>query len=67
MGKYIGYFYEYDKNGEMIDDFKEWTNASSENEARNNFDDDYPSCSSRSGCKTNHGTTIRLDFVSKES
>ena len=48
--KYIGYFYEYDNNGEIVDDFKEWCNADSKIEAVAEF---------QSRC----GHNVRLDMV----
>lgn len=38
---YIGYYYEYDENGERVDDFKEWCYAYSKEEARRELEDRY--------------------------
>lgn len=38
---YICYFIQRDENGEMVDDFKEWTKAYSEREAREYFEHDH--------------------------
>lgn len=42
LKRYIAYFYEIDvKTGERVDDFKEWTEAYSEEEAREYFEDEH--------------------------
>lgn len=41
---YIGYFYQYDDEGQCIDSFKEWCEAESIEEAKRYFQDDYRSC-----------------------
>lgn len=38
---YICYFIQRDENGEMVDDFKEWTKAYSEQEARDYFEHEH--------------------------
>ena len=40
--RYTGWFNVYNENGELIDDFKEWTVAASWDEALRIFRHDYP-------------------------
>ena len=40
--RYTGWFNVYNENGELIDDFKEWTDATSWDEALRKFRHDYP-------------------------
>ena len=40
--RYTGWFNVYNENGELIDDFKEWTDAISWDEALRKFRHDYP-------------------------
>lgn len=42
--RYIGYFYEYDDNGNCVDDFKEWCEAESIEDAKYYFEDDHRGC-----------------------
>lgn len=53
MARYIGYFYEYDGD-ERVDDFKEWCDANSEEEAWEEFEDRY-----------SHTNRIRIEGISK--
>lgn len=41
LKRYICYYEERDKNGELVDDFKEWCDAYSESEARREFESRY--------------------------
>ena len=40
--RYTGWFNVYNEDGELIDDFKEWTDATSWDEALRKFRHDYP-------------------------
>ena len=41
LKRYICYYEERDKNGELVDDFKEWCDAYSESEARREIENRY--------------------------
>lgn len=45
MKKFICYYSKRDKNGELIDDFKEWCNARNKAQAMEIFKDRYPNLS----------------------
>ena len=46
LKRYICYYEERNKNGELVDDFKEWCDAYSESEARREFESRYRHSSS---------------------
>ena len=58
--RYIGYFYEYDEEGETIDDFKEWCEADSIEDAKFYFQDDHRGCLNwlKNKGSFRHGTTL---------
>ena len=41
VSKYYCYYNQYNENGELVDDFKEWCSATSLNEARTEFKNRY--------------------------
>lgn len=41
---FIGYFYEYNDEGDRVDDFKEWVEAENIEEAKEYFQDDHRGC-----------------------
>lgn len=45
MKKFICYYSKRDKNGKLIDDFKEWCHAKNKAQARKIFKDRYPNLS----------------------
>lgn len=58
LTRYIGYFRQLDKEGCAVDDFKEWCEAYSEDEARRKFEDDYRDSIARG--------TIELSMILEE-
>ena len=55
LKKYICYYEKRDKNGELVDDFKEWTNAYSYDEAKRYFKDEY-----------SNNPNIIISFITRE-
>ena len=53
--RYICYYVERDDNGEMIDDFKEYTDAYSYDEAKDYFENEY-----------RHNPHVQIDLISRE-
>lgn len=52
--RYVCYYSRY-KDGEMVDDFKEWTDAKSYNEAKEYFENEY-----------RHDENVKIELITKE-
>lgn len=55
LKRYICYYRKVDDDGEMIDDFKEWTDANSYDEAQRHFENEY-----------RHDPSIKIDLIIRE-
>lgn len=55
LKRYIGYYRKVDENGEMIDDFSEWCDAYSYDEAKREFEDRY-----------SYTDRINIDLITRE-
>ena len=57
---FVGYFYEYDEDGNRVDDFKEWCEEETIEDAKRYFQHDYRGCLDwlRNKGTFKHGTTL---------